>query len=575
MTSEKTAPAKLETILRPGQTVAGKYCVDHLIAVGGMAAVWAGMNLRTGKRVALKVILRSFASTLGADELFRREALAASRVNHPNVVTIFDVVDHAGRTCIVMELLNGENLGAYFARQGFLNVEEAVALLLPAMRGVAAANAQGVVHRDLKPQNIFLCVGDDGRLITTKIVDFGISVIAERASQRRTTIVPLVTHGTPAYMSPEHITGSQNIDDRADVYGFGVILFEALAGQAPFVGEPGPLLLSRILEEPAPSLTLFRPDLPPEVDTIIQRALAKKPDDRFSTLNHFIAALEDNFLPRSPMLRSLTPVYGVPVVTSGSGPSGLADPVVQVRQAEPSGEHDTNVTKALYRLSSSRAPSAKHELPLAPPHPASHGLPPASAPTAEALPQPLPPPRPASDGLSAGEGDLDGEPFVRSMQRKASLRRLLLAVCCVGATVAGVAWLLVPNRSHHWQSYRQREAPAVPTAPAMPSVEVPATTGEASPIVLPPEAPEVPELPSTVGVLPADSRSRPPVKAKTRATPAPPRPKARQSPGEEQKPAAPVQEPPQEVVPRTDPSSLLPPPAGTAPRAGRLSTDDF
>ena len=236
MISEKAAQPTLETILRPGQTVAGKYCVDHLIASGGMAAVWAGTNLRTGKRVALKVILRSFAATPGAEELFRREALAASRVNHPNVVTVFDVVDHATRTCIVMEYLDGEDLGAYFQRQGLLGLEEAVSLLLPAMRGVAAANAQGVVHRDLKPKNIFLCIDPGGRLITTKILDFGISVIVETSGGPRSKTVRLMTHGTPTYMSPEHITGSPDIDERTDVYGFGVILFEALAGQAPYVG---------------------------------------------------------------------------------------------------------------------------------------------------------------------------------------------------------------------------------------------------------------------------------------------------------------------------------------------------
>jgi len=145
-----------------------------------MAAVWAGTNERTGKRVALKVILQSMATTEDAQRLFHSEALAASRVNHPNVVTIFDVIDHEGMTCIVMEFLDGEPLSSYIARKGALSVSEATALLLPAMRGVAAAHAKDVIHRDLKPQNIFLCIGPDGRVVTSKVLDFGISIMLER-----------------------------------------------------------------------------------------------------------------------------------------------------------------------------------------------------------------------------------------------------------------------------------------------------------------------------------------------------------------------------------------------------------
>ncbi len=147
----------IETILRPGQLVGLHYRVERLIAKGGMAAVWAGINEHTGKRVALKLILQSFASNTDVIELFRREALTASSINHPNVVNIFDVIDHHGMACIVMELFDGETLGSYLARNGALSLQTTLTLLLPAMRGVAAANAQGVVHRDLKPANIFLC----------------------------------------------------------------------------------------------------------------------------------------------------------------------------------------------------------------------------------------------------------------------------------------------------------------------------------------------------------------------------------------------------------------------------------
>ena len=183
----------------------GKYRVEHLLGQGGMAAVWAGTNERTGKQVALKVILRSLATTRVAQGLFHSEVLAASLVNHPNVVTVFDVIEHEGMACIVMELLEGEPLSSYIARMGFLGVKEATTLLLPAMRGVAAANAQGVIHRDLKPQNIFICMEPDGRIVTTKVLDFGIAVMVERGLDP--SAGPILPMGTPAYMSPEHILG--------------------------------------------------------------------------------------------------------------------------------------------------------------------------------------------------------------------------------------------------------------------------------------------------------------------------------------------------------------------------------
>jgi len=351
MTGENQTQGLHETTLQSGQIVGGKYCVDRLVGKGGMAEVWGGTNERTGKRIALKAILRSFASSDDAIELFRREALAASRVNHPNVVNVFDVIDHEGMTCIVMEMLEGEPLGTYIKRKGYLGVDEAVALLLPAMRGVAAANAEGVVHRDLKPQNIFLCIDPDGRLITTKVLDFGISVIREKSVDGAQVTQILATHGTPAYMSPEHISGAPDIDGRADVYGFGVLFFEALTGQLPFLGDPGPALLVRILNEPAPKITLFRPDLPQQMVDIVHRAMAKDANDRFATLNDFVRAIEDHILPPSTLPRSLTPMAGVPMFTMSEQRSGLADPVVQVlRRGEASGLHEINETMALFTL---------------------------------------------------------------------------------------------------------------------------------------------------------------------------------------------------------------------------------
>jgi serine/threonine-protein kinase len=312
--SEQTSkPDKtVDTIMQAGQIVDGKYRVDHLLGQGGMAAVWAGSNERTGKRVALKVILRSLATTREAERLVYSEALAASRVNHPNVVTVFDVIEHEGMACIVMELLDGEPLGTYMARKGRLSVSEATSLLLPAMRGVAAANAQGVVHRDLKPQNIFICIGPDGHILTTKVLDFGISVMMERVVDPSAGTALALTMGTPYYMAPEHILGERRIDERADVYGFGVLFYEALSGKLPFSGEPGPELFQRILKEPAPSLTQSHPDLPKGLVRIIEVAMAKEPDHRYSDLNLMVSAMENELLASAPVSRLITPLVGAP-----------------------------------------------------------------------------------------------------------------------------------------------------------------------------------------------------------------------------------------------------------------------
>lgn len=595
MTSEKAAQPTLETILRPGQIVAGKYCVDHLIAAGGMAAVWSGANLRTGKRVALKVILQSFAATPGAEELFRREALAASRVNHPNVVTVFDVVDHAARTCIVMEYLDGEDLGAYFERQGLLGLDETVALLLPAMRGVAAANAQGVVHRDLKPKNIFLCVGPDGRVVTSKILDFGISVMAEKANERSKT-VQLTTHGTPTYMSPEHITGSPHIDERADVYGFGVILFEALAGQAPYLGPAGPELLTRILEEPVPKLTHFRPDLPPQMDAIIERAIAKNPGDRFPTLNHFIAALEEIVLSRSSILRSLTPSAGVQLDDSASGPVRSADPVRFVRR-HPSGEHE-GATKALYVLSRP-VPSPMQE------HPTQPGV---SRP--EALEAAASGTAPPWDLKAAAVDALELSPGARSpsstlevaIERRAKLWRGAILATVVGLISLAVAWLVIPDPGHgREQAGRLREPVAPPpapvpgppvAAPTLPQPSLPTSTpspvGEIPSLGLPREAldPIPGRMTNPFEELPNEALAWPPphLEANPRGTRASSRTATRATSRNERlarghaaaalAPGSATETTSQVTPPPVPPPVVASPPA-QLPRAGQLSTDDF
>ena len=320
----------LESILRPGQIVDRKYRVDRLIGLGGMAAVWAGENKRTAKRVALKVILESLSDSEDARERFRREALAAGRINHPNVVTVFDIIDHDGRDCIVMELLEGETLADRLARKGLLDPDEAFALLLPAMRGVAAAHAYRVIHRDLKPHNIFICADHDGEYVTAKVLDFGISKIIDPGQAPGDLTLSGTTVGTPAYLAPEFAYGSRTIDQRADVYGFGTILYESFSGRRPFDGAKGMDLISQILNDDPEPLSTYRPDLPAEVVAIVKKAMAKDPNDRYRSMESLIGAIE-SLLPPTTVPRALTPVRGVPAIPNydllrGSSSAELWDP---------------------------------------------------------------------------------------------------------------------------------------------------------------------------------------------------------------------------------------------------------
>ena len=198
--------------------------------------------------------------------------------------------------------------------------------------------------------NIFLCNGPDGRLVTTKVLDFGIARIMGRAGDS-STLLDLTRLGTPAYMSPEAIQCSPDIDGRADVYGFGVLMFEVLTGKVPFPGEPGIELFARILTEPPPKLTEYRPDLPPEVVQIVDRALAKEAAERFPDMDHLIRAIEDKLLLSQQVPRALTPMQGtflahlIESKANSALPTGGA-----VMKKEPSGPVRQSETKVLYSL---------------------------------------------------------------------------------------------------------------------------------------------------------------------------------------------------------------------------------
>jgi len=272
-----------------GAVVGRKYRIARMVGRGGMGAVFAAVHVTLGTRVALKVMLPSIARHPESRQRLLREANAARRIRHPNVVEVFEVGIDRGVPFLVMELLAGTLLRDRMA-EGPMPLRPALAIFMPILAGVAGAHRAGVIHRDLKPENVML-VGSTRRRELPKILDFGIAKLTPAAGEPSTNITcPRVVLGTPAFMAPEQLIGDA-VDVRADVYSLGVMLYALLAGRRPFEAEGYNQLLFKIASEEPASLTALRPDLPASVAAIVRRAMARKPEQRFRSVDGFALAL--------------------------------------------------------------------------------------------------------------------------------------------------------------------------------------------------------------------------------------------------------------------------------------------
>ncbi len=275
-----------------GYVVGGKYRIEGLLGQGGMGAVYRAVHLVSDKRVAVKWMLPVHEAPEELSERFVREARATARIDHPNVVDVYDVGSQDGSVYLVMELLHGESLAERLER-GPLPQTEAVALLMPALRAVAAAHAQGVIHRDLKPDNIFLCEGPDGEPREPKVLDFGISKIAAGSDLRDLDLTQSGTvMGTPFYMSPEQVRGLRDVDARGDVYAFGVILYEMLTGACPFDADTYNELILKIVTEEATPLLSLNAEVDPILAAVIARAMSRDREQRYPSVAELAADLE-------------------------------------------------------------------------------------------------------------------------------------------------------------------------------------------------------------------------------------------------------------------------------------------
>jgi serine/threonine-protein kinase len=264
------------------RTIGERYRVEARIGQGGMAEVYRGFDPSLDRTVAIKVLLAPFDRDAGFVARFRREAQAAARLNHPNIVGVYDAGAEGETQYIVMEYVEGRTLASFLAGGGRPSPMQAVELTIPVASALEAAHEQGIVHRDIKPANIMVT-----RAGAVKVMDFGIARIQTDATAPQTSSVI----GTPAYFSPEQAQG-QPVDARSDIYSLGCVLYELLAHRQAFTGDtPVAVAFKQVNEMPVPPSEV-NPDVPPRLDAVVMKCLAKNPANRYQSAAELIADLE-------------------------------------------------------------------------------------------------------------------------------------------------------------------------------------------------------------------------------------------------------------------------------------------
>ncbi len=325
----------------PGQTLAGKYVVEHVVGAGAMAIVVSAVHRQLDSRVAIKFLRPEMLGKADLVSRFRREGRAAAKIRSKHVARVFDVGElDDGTPFIVMEYLEGNDLSQVLDERGPMPVGETIGYALQVCEALAGAHALGIVHRDIKPANIFLHL--DGEVGCVKLLDFGISKAVPGSSPggagdlSLTQTVSLM--GSPLYMSPEQLRETRIADARSDIWSLGVVMYELLTGEVAFHAESITKLTATILEGSPKPICAFRPDVPPELEAVIHRCLAKDITLRYQSVIELARDLMP-FAPdearvaaeRSPLLRgagggSMAPVSGatwssrVPPPASGSMP---------------------------------------------------------------------------------------------------------------------------------------------------------------------------------------------------------------------------------------------------------------
>jgi serine/threonine protein kinase/HD-like signal output (HDOD) protein len=317
-----------------GQTV-GSYVITAELGEGGMGKVYLARHTLIGRKAAIKVLNPDIASDEEAVSRFFTEARLVNDIRHPNIVEVTDFGQFSNLYCIVMELLEGETLASRLLRVRTLDEPTAVRVVRQVTSALGAAHEQGMVHRDVKPENIFLRNHPDYPDFV-KVLDFGIAKLlsGNSAVGHRTKTGAVI--GTPAYMSPEQCLGESSLDLRSDVYSLGVVLYEALTGRQPFIGDTlGRLIVCHVNEAPVPPSAL-NPHLSSMMNAVVMRALQKKPKDRFASMKDFREALE------------LAPVRGAPINFPATRSRPITRPIPVDGRAAPAAAPNRNAGVPTY-----------------------------------------------------------------------------------------------------------------------------------------------------------------------------------------------------------------------------------
>jgi serine/threonine-protein kinase len=268
--------------MRKGSKLQGRYLLHDEVAAGAMGTIYSATDERLGRQVAVKIPRAELRSEENFLERFRREALAAASLSHPNVASVFDYGEENGQPFIVMELVNGRDL-ARILTEGPLAAERAIWIASQVCSALQHAHGIGIVHRDVKPGNVIVCEEEGDRV---KVTDFGIA----HATGDMTLTATGSLFGTPQYLSPEQAQG-ERATSRSDIYSLGIVLFEMLTGQPPFVGDNAVTVALRHVNEEIPAPSSINPKLSPELDALVANATAREPGQRFATAEEMVAAL--------------------------------------------------------------------------------------------------------------------------------------------------------------------------------------------------------------------------------------------------------------------------------------------
>ena len=304
--------SKLSAAPRPGTVLGGRYRIERSLGAGGMGAVYAATHLELRQEVAIKVLLPGSAKSEEAQTRFMREGRAAARLTSPFAAKVFDTGRlPSGEPYLVMELLSGRDLRAYMSEVPRVPLEQAVEWVLQASHALGEAHKLNVIHRDVKPANLFLAETSAGNVI--KVLDFGVSKQLDEKEADLTNTASVL--GTPRYMAPEQMRSARLADQRCDVWSLGVVLYELTTGEAPFRGDSVTALCFDVMERTPSPASRHNAELPPAFDALVARCLAKDPDERFATMEALAEALRP-FAPSTrlslPFSADLTPAAAAP-----------------------------------------------------------------------------------------------------------------------------------------------------------------------------------------------------------------------------------------------------------------------